>query len=178
MFEKLEPARLWFPSLAFVFSGLLAATAEDALADITLFFTLSTDRAYTLSQQEVSVNITDDALTLGIDWKKTSPLIFSRDFSDNYVSFFEALLSEWDAYAEDLDATGRNTAPLSYLPTQSGELSVVFFARLADGREFPDGASRVRLVYCGQADSNCIVGQVHFYTRGQISQLVDLLSNP
>ncbi len=177
MFEKLEPALLKFPSLAFLFSGLLVANAEDALADITLF-TLSTDSAYSLSQQEVSVDISGDILTLGIDWKMTSPLIFSLDLNDRYVTFFKALVSDWDAYARDLDASGSNTAPLGYLPTQSGELSVVFFARLADGREFADGASRVRMVYCGQTDGNCIAGQVHFYTRGQISQLVDLLSNP
>lgn len=175
MSKKLGPARHKLPGLAFVFIGLLAVVPEDALADIALF-TLSTDRAYALSQQEVSVEVTDDVLTLGIEWKRTSPLIFGRDFSDRYVSFFKALVSEWDAHAEYLDATGGNTAPLGYLPTQGGELSVHFFSRLANGQEFVDGQSRVRVVYCGEVDRDCIAGQVHFYSREQVFKLVGLIS--
>ncbi len=168
--------RLKISSMMFAVIGALSVTADDALAESTLF-ALSTDRAYAFSEQEVSVEITQNTLALGIDWKRTSPLVFAKEQIDLYAVFFEKLVLGWEANLENLRITDRNTKLLAYLPTKDGEISVHFFARLADGSEFTDGTARIRMIYCGEKGSNCIAGQVLFFTRGQISQLEDILSN-
>jgi len=137
--------------------------------------TLSTDKDYRLTEQVVLTNKRGGRLELGINWKRTNPLVFSKANKDEYLIFLDDILSQWGTYASRNAASGRNTIRLGYFPTHRGEISAFFFNNLADGKKFPDNQPRLRLIYCKDKDRDCIRGQVHFYSREQVKNLRAIL---
>lgn len=153
----------------------LPADAQNARTQRVLY-TLSTDKEYRILEQVVSINKRRGRLELGINWKKTRPITFSKSNQGTYIDFFNSVISSWDSYASRTIDANKNTFDLGDLPTHRGVISAVFFRRQAHGPSLPDNKPRLRLVYCKKGDFGCIHSQVHFYSKEQVVTLRNIIA--
>ena len=137
---------------------------------------LSSNESYKLEEQVVSLVKKRRRIELGISWKKSNPIVFSKRNRDLYIHSLENILSDWDGYLSQTTAANQNILNLGYLPTYRGELHLMFFRNLADGRSLPDNQPRLWMTYCKNNNEGCISGQVHFYTKEQVAILRDIIS--